>query len=169
MKTFISLSLLALLTTPAMAQSVIKTCTADLLDFDSEVPVTTRIDIIKKIDGSLEALTSVKNAEHLKDEATVTTYQIKVGLKQEQLVKDDDLDKLNDGEKLIVHAMAMTEDPELDGKFSAGMKLAEVRSVKVYNIGKASKWGMIGIVEAKDANGKELGSFFGGFLIAACK
>ena len=63
----------------------------------------------------------------------------------------------------------LSEDPEFKGVYKTGIDLKKVRSAKVYTIGDADEMVSTAIVETKDANGKLLGSFVGGFLVFPCK
>jgi hypothetical protein len=78
------------------------------------------------------------------------------------LTKDTDpyTSNLNIAEGLIVHAMTMESDPLFAGNFSSGINLKKVRSGRVYLIGEPTDMGMTAVVEAKDEQGKTLGSYF---------
>lgn len=80
-----------------------------------------------------------------------------------------DAGELNTAESLILHAKMMTEEKSFNGFFKAGLKLDKVRSATVYVVGETTRMGSTSIVEAKDKNGKDLGSFLGGFLLFPCK
>lgn len=80
-----------------------------------------------------------------------------------------DADDLNQAERLIVHAMMLTNEPMFAGAYSAGLELSEVRSVKMYTVGKTTRMGSATLVEARDADGRVLGSFLGGFLVSPCR
>jgi hypothetical protein len=69
----------------------------------------------------------------------------------------------------VAHALSLTTDPTFEGKFSAGLDLTQVRRAQVYAIGEESMFGTAAIVEAYDAANRPLGSFFGGFLVGACR
>jgi len=141
---------------------VIKTCETDIkLDSDS---VNTKI-VITSVDGKLEAKVT-QNGNSYIDSVVVEEGTVNSELSADVDAYDNDLNKL---ELLVVHAMALTEDPIFEGTMSAGMDLKNIKSAKLYIVGKETKFGSSTIVEAKDANGKDLGSFLGGFLVGACK
>lgn len=78
--------------------------------------------------------------------------------------------KLNDAEKLVSHAQMMLADPIFEGKMSVGgFDLKKVRSAKVYAVGEGADIGLSSVVEARDGNGKVLGTFFGGFYVTPCE
>jgi hypothetical protein len=147
----------------ASEQKNIKSCSTELTMPESEIKVQMKIDIIAN-DKILKAVVT-QNGMSYEDEATIESDVVKAGLNGNL----DDVDSLNLAEKLITHAMALTEDPIMKGTFSAGLDLHAVRSAKIYNVGTPTNMGMTAIVEAKDENGKDLGSFFGGFLVTPCK
>ena len=76
---------------------------------------------------------------------------------------------LNLSEQLIVHAVLRSEDPEFKGVYKTRIDIKKVRSAKVYTIGDADEMVSTAIVETRDANGKLLGSFVGGFLVFPCE
>ncbi len=76
--------------------------------------------------------------------------------------------ELNIAESLISHAMIMTRNPMFAGTMTVDFDLNLVRSAKVFMIGKPTNMGAAAVVEAKDASGKILGSFLGGFIVAPC-
>jgi hypothetical protein len=81
-----------------------------------------------------------------------------------------DDDTLNGGERLILHAMATAAEPDLRATFQSGVDLEKVRQTKVFYIDRnPGDMGSAAVVEALDENGKVLGSFLGGFLVARCK
>ena len=82
---------------------------------------------------------------------------------------NSELEKLNPVERVIAHAMILTEDPILAGTQGAGLDLKLIRSAKVYTIGATDGMGVFAIVEARNKSGKTLGSFVGGFLVSPCK
>lgn len=92
---------------------------------------------------------------------------VREGLTGEDLESDDG----SEVERFIVHALAITQDKELKDYFSAGFDLTKVRDATVYliaprpedNIGKAA------VIQARDADGKVLGSFLGGLFVTPCQ
>lgn len=150
-------------------KELIKTCSTILSQPEETVTVDTQIKIFKE-GNLLSATIAQKSSEgqesSFSDEAQITELTV-----QSDLIADieQDLEKLNLAERLIVHALTLTEDPVFKNAFNAGLDLRKVRSAKVYTIGKPTHMGLTAIVEAKDESGKDLGSFFGGFLVSACK
>ena len=82
------------------------------------------------------------------------------------LIDDDDID-LNLTERVILHAMGLVEG--FNGFFSVGFDLKEVRTATVYVVGKMGNIGGTAIIEAMGKDGKVLGSYLGGFLVAPCQ
>ncbi len=77
--------------------------------------------------------------------------------------------ELNEAEGLIVHAMALTRDPEFRARFSIDFDLDKARSAQVYLLGEATRFGSASLVVASDEKGAVLGPFLGGFIVASCK
>ncbi|MBC7427929.1 MAG: hypothetical protein H7336_04900 [Bacteriovorax sp.] len=161
-------SLLVLTSLPAMAaQSVlVKSCLTTLSMPDSGDKVETKIDIVKE-GTTLKAIVT-QNGNTYKDVAVVEADSVQAGLNAGQL-ETAEIDSMNLAERLITHAIAITEDPIMEGAFSVGLELKDVRSATVYSVGIAGNMGMTAIVEAKDGSGKDMGSFLGGFLVSPCK
>jgi hypothetical protein len=69
--------------------------------------------------------------------------------------------------------MRVEQEPLFEGAYRSGINLALVRSVRVYGIGESEdgqpQMGQPAIIEAKDARGRVLGSFVGGFLVGTCQ
>lgn len=149
------------------AKELIKSCSTTLTMPEEINKVETQIDIFRT-DSLLQA-TITQNSEGLKstydDEAQFADLQVRAGLSPD--IKE--IENLNLAERLIVHALTLTEDPIFENTLNAGFDLRKVRSAKVYTIGKPTNMGLTAIVEAKDELGKDLGSFLGGFLVNACK
>lgn len=81
-----------------------------------------------------------------------------------------DKDSLNSAETLIAHAIAMSDIDDENTNLSTGVALEKIRSARVYQfIEKDVNIGSTAIIEAFDKNQKSLGSFYGGFLIGACR
>ena len=142
----------------------IKTCSTVLTTPDS-APIPTLIEVFAD-DGSL--FSRITQTVDGVTGTTTDTAQISWNTVREGLKGDVSGDDLNVAELLIAHAMILTEDPAFEGAFSAGLDLKAIRIAKIYLIGNSSI-GMPAIIEAKDALGNNLGSFFGGFLVSPCK
>jgi hypothetical protein len=65
--------------------------------------------------------------------------------------------------------MTLENDLDFEGQFTTGINLKKVDSAWVFTIGEVTNMGGTSIVEARDAKGKTLGSFLGGFLVSPCK
>lgn len=164
-----SLLLLTSLSTFAADQNPVKTCVTTLTMPGSPLLIETQIDVFKNADIFTATVTQ-KSSENgqtssYEDTAEVVEEKVQAGLSADL----EDTDNLNLAEKLIVHALVLTEDPIMENAYSAGFDLRKVRSAKVFTIGKPTNMGLTAIVEAKDESGKDLGSFFGGFLVSPCK
>lgn len=150
------------------AKELIKSCSTTLTMPEEINKVETQIDIFRT-DSLLQA-TITQYSEGLKstynDEAQFADLQVRAGLLPDI---NQEIENLNLAERLIVHALTLTEDPIFEKTINAGFDLRKVRSAKVYTVGKPTNMGLTAIVEAKDELGKDLGSFLGGFLVSACK
>lgn len=149
---------------------IVKTCSTRIPALEkNEKPMDMKVEII---DTGGKLSSKVTQAGMTKDDnAKKGEFPVR-----ELLNKDADPDRLrlNEGESLIVHAMTMTNSPEMKGLMSVGkFKLKDVRSVTTYQFGIDEKAmnpiGSTTLVEAKDAKGKVLGTFLGGFMISPCK
>lgn len=98
------------------------------------------------------------------DEAEVQEEKVRANL-----TAQSNPDDLNQAEGLVVHAMAILEDPVFQGADSAGIDLKKVRSAKMYTVGKKTNMGSTTIIEARDENNQLLGSFLGGFFVSPCR
>jgi hypothetical protein len=165
---FYSLALITL-TTSAFAGSIVKTCDTKMLLEDKMIPTLIKIsssngkytsEMIEVIDGK-EAI--------FKDEVLVNEFDVSAKAFTID-IESPQIDKLNAGERYIVHALAMTSDPEMKDTMSAGLNLLKVRHVRIYELqGEENDMFKVAIIEAKDMSGRDLGSFFGGFLVSPCK
>ena len=93
-----------------------------------------------------------------------TTYLVREGLSASILESDQFDDDINDGERFIVHALAM------ESMMSSGIELKNVRSLTIYKfIEEGVNIGMTAFAEASDQKGDMMGSFMGGFFVSPCK
>lgn len=148
----------------AMAAPV-KTCNTSL-SMPGETPVPTKMEIFD-VGGKLSAKvtqTVEGQTSSYEDSATSADYPVREGLTETTEVED-----LNPAESLVVHAMTLENDPVFEGKLKTGVALKKVRAAKIYTVGEATNMGGTAIVEARDARGKALGSYLGGFLISPCR
>ncbi len=160
MKKFIIIALGSLILSVAAHANLIKTCDTVLKTDDSEVAM--KIEIFKRANKF--------SAEISQEGGTLTeTVDVVENTVRTGITIDSELEKLNPVERIIAHAMILTEDPILAGTQSAGLDLKLVRSAKVYMIGATDGMGVFAIVEARNQSGKALGSFVGGFVVGPCK
>lgn len=170
MKTTLLCSLLFMTSFSLLAkEELVKSCSTVISMPGEPQKIESQFKIIKK-NGAYIAKIAQKSGDqiaHSEDEVTVQEFKVKSGLKAD-LSNDDDVEKLNEAEKIITHALSVTGDPEMKGVFSAGIDLSKVRSAKIYTVGKTTRFGSASIVEAKDEAGKIIGTFLGGFLVSPC-
>jgi hypothetical protein len=161
-------ALALLILSPAVFGQTVKTCNTVLPNFDGG-QVAVNLVITRNAQGNLESrvIENGDSSDVVVDTAAVESFTVRAGITAGDLDDVDDSD-FNLGEKLISHAMALL-GPELEGMFSLSLDLSKVRSVKVYTLGDATNMGQVSIIEAKDAQGRDMGSFVGGFLIGDCK
>ena len=160
MKKFIIIALGSLILSVAAHANLIKTCDTVLKTDDSEVAM--KIEIFKRANKF--------SAEISQEGGTLTeTVDVVENTVRTGITIDSELEKLNPVERIIAHAMILTEDPILAGTQSAGLDLKLVRSAKVYMIVATDGMGVFAIVEARNQSGKALGSFVGGFVVGPCK
>jgi len=168
---------LATLSTQAFSQELVKSCTFKF-DDDYSGFSTNTFEVRKNGKVYLGTMTTTVAGQStsMEDEVSINDYKVRAGLNPEMIEDEEMGSKLNFGEGLIVHAMALTGDldmgeedaPEVN-PFSAGLDLSKIRSVRVYRaIGEADDIGSAAIIEAKDEDAKDLGSFMGGFLVLPC-
>lgn len=160
-----------LLTTSAMArESIVKSCSTKI-----SIPgedVTSQTDITISQSGPILTANIKQTNDGLKnsyaDQVTIEEHAVRENLNSSILMSDE-IDKINLAERVIVHAMALSEGAVFEESFSAGLDLKKIRSAKLFIIGEQTEMGLSVIVEAKDLRGNILGSFMGGFLVSPCK
>lgn len=148
---------------------VVKQCSVNMQDLDSSEILKLDIQIVKLADGALEArLHQIDqgNATVEVEKVELTEQVVRPGLEKVDLESNLDL---NPVEKLIVHAMSVTADLELQKYFSTGVDLNQVRSAKVYWLGEKTNMGQGAIIEAFDFHHQNLGSFLGGVIVTPCQ
>ncbi len=145
---------------------VIKSCDTVLKSIDHGKDVPTLMEVIET-NGTLSAKVTQKAGNE--NRSYVDTVIIEQDKVRAGLTPDSEIEGANQAELLVIHAMTMESDPIFRGKFKSGINLKKVRSAKVFTIGEVSNMGSTSIVEARDAQGKLLGSFLGGFLVSPCK
>jgi hypothetical protein len=150
---------------PAMAQNVVKTCSTTISDPEGTKTVPTKIEVQRNQKSYDAKVTQIVDGQagSYEDSAEISEYQVRDGL-----FASADPDGLNLAEKLIVQAMDLEGSPIFQNRLKTGLNLRDVKSAKVYLIGKMGNMGGSAIVEAKDRSGADLGSFLGGFLVFPC-
>lgn len=172
MKTSIfTFAILSLLSVQAFAvDKLIKTCETTISLPGETKSIQSKIEVFQKSGKEFYArVTNIHdgNTESFEQKATVTEEKVCEGLTG---VMDESIKDLNLAEQLVSHAMSLENDEIFQGALKSGIDLKKVRSAKVFNFtGSEDNIGLSAIVEAKDKNGKTLGSFFGGMLISPCK
>lgn len=162
MKTLLIAAVLATFMSSAQADELLKSCTANL-SMGGE-SVISKTDFIKKNGKLIAETTNAEQYGKLVQDAKISTHKIKAGL------TGSDTEATNIGESLVSYAMGLKiELAKLGEKVDAGLDLSKIRSATVYQIvGEEDEIGLIAVVEAKDKNGADLGSFISGFLVAPC-
>ena len=164
-----ALPALLFILSPLAFADVVKECSVSLTLGNNSMDM--KMEVID-IDGALHSrVTQIVEGQTLTrdDVADLHVWAVREGLASRSIEKDEDIAGLNEGESLILHAMTFDKDPELRVQFSSGIDLTKVRSVTLYTVGERARFGSTTIVEARDAEGKNLGSFLGGFLVSGCK
>ena len=166
MKTMILTAVMALSSSALSQDVVVKECSVTMKHLESNKTVDMTMKVIAKgnVLSSVITQTADGNTSSSNDVAEVQEEKVRANL----TVQSDPND-LNQAEGLIVHAMILSEAPELEGAYSAGIDLKKVRSAKMYTVGEKTRMGSATIVEAHDENNQVLGSFLGGFLVSPCK
>ena len=162
-------ALIALFGTQAFASAptepLLKSCHSTVR-FEGKT-LETNMEVFGTVDKASARITVVRPAPGVsEDVAQVVVANVRPGLAKLG-IEGGAIDSLNLAEKLVVHAMSLEK---LGGMgFKSGIDLNAVRSATVYSIGTSTSMGMSAIVEAKNAQGKVLGSYLGGFFVAPCK
>ncbi len=161
----LSFSILSLFvgTSVFAAQTEILSCSTKI-EFPGVPALETLMQIIDK-DGQLVSLVTQAGITR-EDKADFSEHKIRAALTGEADLSNS---TLNQGEKLIAHALTLQSDPVLAGLGKLSFDLTAIRSAKVYVVGDSDNMGLSAIVVASDASGKKLGTFLGGFLVSECK
>lgn len=171
MNLFFSLVLVASFSFSAIASN--KICSVDMKGIaevmndgsDPDAPFVVGLRIVYGENASTLTYLS-NNGQSVKTPATVKTQTFFI---REDLENVTDISLLNEGENVIAHALFATNDPVLGNVFEAGVDLRKIRSLKLNTIGEVSDMGRLAVIEALDENGKDMGSFIGGFLVRPCQ
>lgn len=149
----------------SFAGEVIKTCRSNIT-FD-QITIPTKVSIIKKGNSFYSKTVQIIERTPItlpSQEVRVLNQPVQAGLTGN--LSYEEIEKLNDAENLVSHAMWFSQE----FGDSTGVDLKKIRSAKVFKlIADRREIGSFSIIEAKDKNGKILGSFIGGFLVSPCK
>ena len=169
MKSIITTSLVFLSMTAFADNAVlIKQCLVHVPTESEELAIDMNIEMYQNKDQSVLAKITQTEAGHTSTSEIAAA--IVEGPVRANLSADSAVEELSQVELLIVHAMMVTTDPDIELLYSAGLDLQKVRSAKIYGVlGEQDDIGSLSVVEAKDENGNDLGSFLGGFIVSPCK
>ncbi len=120
---------------------------------DPNQVISTQFDFVRKGDSIEAQITQTMNTQTAKTTrpAKILESAIRAGLSAKTSLDDS---SLNGAERLVVHAMMMSEDVTTREIFSTGLDLSKVRSAKLYIVEqKAETIGATAVIEAKDQNG----------------
>lgn len=145
---------------------VIKSCSVSMPILTDGKFANVKMEVLSKADGGVYSRVQydMDGKQLIREEtAEVSEETVREGLTVEMFEEE-----LNRAERLIVHAMGMAQESDLAALFSPGFDLKPVRSARIFVVGETTNMGSTTIVEAKDRDGKVLGSFLGGFLVSPC-
>ena len=149
------------------AEVLVKTCATEIKFVGDARTIPTLIQIFMldpknfkaTVHQTMNGVTSTR--DHV---TTIEVFPVRSGLEPSL-----SFDGLNAGERLIMHALLVTENPTYSGTYSAGFDLRAARYVRVYEMQTTGAKVVTALIEAKDGEGKDLGTFLGGYLIGPCK
>lgn len=157
----LALSML-LASSPTHAASSVKSCRALLQVPGQPTKIATEIEVQEEEGRFSATVTHEADGNKLSTTETVEIAEYHV----QENVGAADVDTLNRGETLVAHALAFTKE---FSEINVKVDLSDIRRVKVYQVGRATELGSASLVENYDGKGKLLGTFLGGFLVAACE
>ncbi|MCB0349540.1 MAG: hypothetical protein KDD38_00040 [Bdellovibrionales bacterium] len=144
---------------------IVKICSFTV-KFPGEASSVPTVYTIVKSDNQLIAkATQVveKHPVNLPDEpAIITEFSVRADVSR-------DTPDRNLAEDLIAGTIEFLDSEEFRGEFSVGLDLNSIRQAKVYQVGQFTHMGGTVIIEARDQNGKAMGSFVTGFIPFACE
>ncbi|HEY8269550.1 MAG TPA: hypothetical protein VIG33_01570 [Pseudobdellovibrionaceae bacterium] len=152
-------------TSTSFAEEIVKTCSIKMkMPGDNRV-IPTTFQIVKS--GNVLIAKTIQtvngNSGELPNEsASIAEFSVRAGLTA-------NTPNMNEAENLIQGTEGFLNNPDIGSSFSVGLDIKSVRSAKVYEIGKFTHMGGTVIIEAKDKDGKEMGSFVTGFMPFACE
>ena len=149
----------------SFAGEVVKTCSFKIkMPGDSRV-LSTTYQIIKNGAELIAKTTQTENGatnELPVESASIAEFSVRAGL-------TSTAPNMNEAERLIQGTEEYLNTPDFGNSFNVGLNLKSIRSAKVYQIGKFTHMGGSVIIEAKDKDGKKMGSFVTGFMPFACE
>ena len=167
-KYLLALATLSLFSVSGFSAELVKRCEVNLPAMEAgDIDIKMDIKVYKQDNVLSSTIIQTVDGSSMSQEssAEMISYEIREGLKA-NLESED----LNQGEKLIVHAMSVEADRDLSKIFSSGIKnLKLVRKINTYVIYEETNMGSATIVEAMDKKGKIIGSFLGGFVVRPCR
>ena len=164
----ISLFLSLMIATSGHAASPVKECKISMKQLDGDKNVKMNIQIFAESNGTYQAKVTNQVEGEAEVENTDSVSFEQMAVVENGMKKDPYQDKMTKAESILAHAHMLETDPVFQGMFSSGVYLTEVRFVKLYTIGKETKFGSATVVEAYDSKGVLMGSFLGGFLVSPC-
>lgn len=167
MTTVLSLVLISstVFSSMSIAEETVKTCSIELKIPGNDRVIPTTFKIVKNGEKLIAKTTQTENnsvTELPEESASIAEYSVRADLKSTT-------PDMNQAESLIQGTMDYLKIPNFGSLFSVGLDLNSIRNAKVYQIGKFTNMGGTVIIEAKDKNGKAIGSFVTGFMPFACK
>lgn len=147
------------------AAEIIKECHVNLTLPDIELVVPTEFKV-QNNSGKFIAKTIQKlegEDKFLFDESVeISNYSVRGNLSR-------NMPNLNLAEQLVLGTIEYLADPETGAGFSLAIDLTAIRLAKIYKIGSGPDQSVVtAIVEAKDANEGDLGSFLTGLIPFKC-
>lgn len=151
---------LFIFTFQAQAESLVKSCKTTLSFPGETTKIPTEIKVFEKEANLYATVTQTQNgfSNTVEELVIFDSGSVRANLDPYQ-------DDLNFAESAINHAISITSEIPY---FSAGFDLKEVTFAKVYTIGAMGNMGGTLLVEGYDAQGNNLGTFLGGFLVFPC-
>src|SRR5690349_20277971 len=136
-KIFLSVALFGVSLCAFADVNIIEQCKTTIVAPDKSASVDMKIDIVmsdillaSRIYQKIAGTESVYS-----DNVYISWDSVRPGL------TPDAKESLNTAEALIVHAMAMENEPVFKGHFSSGLDLTAVRWARMYRVGKQTRMG----------------------------
>lgn len=149
----------------AMASKIVKTCSFVVKMPENNSAVPTTYQIIQDGNNLIAKTTQLVNGKPADlpiEDVLMNDFSVRPGITTNTL-------NMNQAEQLIAGTDEFLKTPDVGAFFSVGVNLTLIRHARVYQIGKFTHMGGSAIIEARDENGKDLGSFVTGFMPFACE